>query len=395
MNSQTPNVSRDGLRAAARGLDGFLNRIDSWGLAQKNIMILTVLLAIFAIMTALPNYRHFHYGGEEFGTAVMQWKFDHPLQPVPVKEMAVQMHEDREGVISHMEKMSYRVFVPLVAHVLGLSPTTALALQQVLACLFLLLVLAITREIFQDKLSALLAAMMVAVSFPGQWGFSDFFFYDGYAYFLIALAVWTTSPLVAAAAILAGGLTDERAILTAPLIWLWIGLRRSLKTGDFSLKNFLMPQPGQIGLIAGVITFVAVRLWLAHRWGTFYEGSDICEWSMTKKSIHFLPTAILTGLKGGLVIVGLAVALLLVRRKYFLLALAVCAVIPVLLATILVFDLSRSLFYAFPVLFIAAAVLARQCQTNECRRITFCALLGSALFPTCYVAPFDITLLNY
>jgi len=394
MSHQSQNISRDGLRTVAQGLDKFLTRIDAGGIAQKNIFVLTMLLAVLAIITARPDYGHFHFGGGPLGNAVMQWKFDHPLQPVPVKEMAAQMHENYFGLISHLEKTSYRIFVPLVAHTLGFSPTAALVLQQILACFFLLLTLSVAREILRDNLSALLAAMMVAVSFPGQWGFDDFLFFDGYAYFLIALAVWTTSPLVLAAAVLAGGLTDERVIIAAPLIYLWISVRHGMKSSDLSAKNILRPRAGHIGLMAGVILFGGVRLLLAHKWGAFYEASLVCQWDIAKNNTLFLPAAILTGLKGGIVIIGLALALLLASCRYFLLSLACLCVIPSLLATIMVGDLTRSLFYAFPAIFIALAVIAHQCGTNDARRrVTFYALLGSALFPTCWVAPCNIYLL--
>jgi hypothetical protein len=187
------------------------------------------------------------------------------------------------------------LLVPLLAHAFGFGPRTALIIQQVLACLTLLLALVTLREIFKDALSALFAAMMLAASFPGQWGFSDRFCFDGYAYFLIALAFWTSSPWVLAAAVLAGGLCDERVILVTPLVWLWIGIRHGRQTDDFSLKNLMWPRANHVALVAGIGLFGLMRVYLALKWGSFYEASEILQWNMFLKSVHFLPSALLTG----------------------------------------------------------------------------------------------------
>lgn len=396
MSNQQKISARSGLKVIGQELDRLFAWIEARKLADANLLLLTGLLVVLAIASSLPNYSRFEFGGGKLGNAAMEWKFQNPMSPIPVKQISAKEHDEVSfGVISHLEKRSYRLLVPLLAHTFGFGLKTALIIQQVLACLFLLLALATLRKFFQDNLSALFAAMMMAVSFPGQWGFCDFFCFDGYAYFLIALAVWTTSPWVLAAAVFAGGLSDERVIMVTPLIWLWISIRNGREAGGFSVRSLLWPRVNHLALSAAVILFVLLRLYIAAKWGSLYETSDICQWAVIKKCIHFLPSAILTGLKGGIIIFLAAIALFLARRRFALLALAVCAVIPSLMTTLMVFDLSRSLYYAFPALFMAMAVLAQQCSVSDCRKITFCAFLGSALFPTCYVCPFSISLLNY
>lgn len=394
-NSKT--TTPNGLHAIGNALDKLFAWVEVHGLAKKNPLLIAGFLVILSIVSALPSYSHFQFGGgSPLLRSAMEWKFHNPLLPIPAKQIAFQVHDESEtGGISHVEKMSYRLLVPLIGYTFGFGTMTALVIQQVLACLFLLIVLLTLRRVFEDKLSALLAGMMVATSFPGQWGFSDFVFFDGVAYFFIALAFWTTSPWMVAGAVLAGGLTDERVILMTPLIWLWNGFRNGCGTEGFSVRSLLWPRANHFGIFAGVILFGLVRLYLALKWGSLYEASEVCEWIIIKKCIHFLPIATLTGFKGGIIVFFVSTALLIVRRRFALLALAGCAVMPSLMAAIMVWDLSRSLYYAFPSLFLGMTVLARQCSISECRKIMFCSFLGSILFSTCYIQPFNIRLLNY
>jgi hypothetical protein len=316
------------------------------------------------------------------------------LSPIPAQQIAAQFNAESElGNISHMEKCSYRVLIPLIAYTFGFGTHTALIIQHVLAGLLLLLVLATLRKIFQDNLSALFAAMMFAASFPGQWGFCDFVCFDGYGYFLIAVALWTRSPWVLAATVFAGGLCDERVILVTPLIWLWNSVRSGPK--DLTIKNLLWPRATHFGLLAGVFLFGVMRIYLGIKWGALVETSEIGEKFLFRKGLHFLPLTVLTGFKGGTIIFFISIALLLAHRRIALLALAIGAALPALAAAVMVWDLSRSFYYIFPALFLGIAVLAQQCSISECRKIMFCAFLGSLLFSTCFVQPFNIRMLNY
>jgi hypothetical protein len=394
MSDHKKNASQTGLLTVGQELDRLFSWVEARRLADQNLFLLAGLLAILAIASSFPNYHRFEFGNSPFMREAMEWKFAHPLLPIPVQQIAEQFHAEGElGNISHMEKCSYRVLIPLVAHVFGFGTTTALIIQQVLAVLLLLLALAMLRHLFQDTLSALFAAMMLAASFPGQWGFSDFVCFDGYGYFLIAMALWTRSPWVLAATVFAGGLCDERVILVTPLIWLWNSVRSG--PNDFSIKNLLWPRATHWGLIAGVLLFGMVRIYLGLKWGTLVETSEIGERFLFIKGLHFLPLTVLTGFKGGVVIFFFSIALLLARRRFALLALAIFAALPALLAAVMVWDLSRSFYYIFPALFLGMAVMANQCSRRECRKIMFCACLGSLVFSTCFIQPFNIRMLNY
>jgi hypothetical protein len=393
MNDNKKISARNGFKDISLLLDRLIMWVDARGWAKKNPIIITGALIFLSIITALPNYSHFQTAGDELWHTAIKWKFEHPLLPIPVKQMAAEVHDEKNFTITNLEKKSYRVLVPLLAHALGFGETTARAIQQGLACLFLLLTLLVFYQIFADKLSALFAGAMVAVSFPGQWGFSDFFAFDGYAYFFIILAVWTSSPWVVGCAIFAGGLTDERVIMATPLVWLWIGVRAGCVKENFNVKNLIWPQASHFGLLIGIALFLMVRVFLALKWGVLYNSSDIGD--PFKKCLHFLPTAFLLGVKGGILVFFAATMILIARRKFALLILATCAIIPSLITALMVYDLARSLCYAFPALFIAMAVLAKRCSVDECRKILFCALLGCLFFQTCYVGPFNIKLLNY
>jgi len=98
-----------------------------------------------------------------------------------------------------------------------------------------------------------------------------------------------------------------------------------------------------------------------------------------------LPLALLLLTKGLSVLIG-ASALVLANRKASRYALLlVSSVIPCVLAGVMVYDLSRSLGYAFPCIFICARIAAQIMGITSLRRIVLCAATLSVSMPTYYI----------
>jgi hypothetical protein len=135
--------------------------------------------------------------------------------------------------------------------------------------------------------------------------------------------------------------------------------------------------------MSGLIVFGVLRLVLGHRWGQMASVSGM-SFEVVRNNVIWLPLALAGGIKGGMLLflgAGLALA---IHRSALILALAF-ALTPCLLASLLVYDLTRSLAFGFPAYFLAMVILRREVQLPQMRRLMLCAALGCAVLPTYWV----------
>jgi hypothetical protein len=137
-----------------------------------------------------------------------------------------------------------------------------------------------------------------------------------------------------------------------------------------------------MGLLAGLIVFGVLRVWLGAEWGAIGNMSGVMNIRVIKNNMLWLPLAMAVGMKGTVLPIGLTLAAFVAARKPRVLLLFAFAALPVLAAAIAVYDLSRSLAYAFPVYFAAMAIIPSVLPLQEMRRLFACAALASAVFPT-------------
>jgi hypothetical protein len=197
-------------RQAIAACDSVIGRLDKTGLAHQRPFVIGLTLAAVAIFIAAPDYRRFQpYAGVPWAAAAIEWKFSHPLQPIPVEEFAKDAQPGDSGVIEHLEKRSYRIAVPFISNALHIGITGALIGQQFASYLFLIFAVLVARRVIPDALCGLLVGLLFATSFIGQWGFNDFVYSDGLAYLAIMLMLWAKPPIIVLLAAFIGPLIDE------------------------------------------------------------------------------------------------------------------------------------------------------------------------------------------
>jgi hypothetical protein len=270
----------------------------------------------------------------------------------------------------------------LVSNLLHIGVQGALVSQQIASYLLLVLTIIVARRIVIDDLSALLVGVLFSASFVGQWGFNDFVYFDGIAYFTILLAIWSRSFLVVMTAIIFGGLTDERVIVAIPLVYLGMLMTESGKLENLGWKKLLRPNRLQLALVLGGVGFVIFRLFLGYQWRNVAGTSGIGAWSVVKNNMLIFPLTFITAAKGACIIFALAVLVAIVQRKLAWLTVVSLACIPSLCVTILVYDASRSLAYAFPVLFLAVLAVRQYFDVSNIRRVLMIAAICCLLIPT-------------
>jgi hypothetical protein len=116
--------------------------------------------------------------------------------------------------------MAYRIFVPLVAWLIGARLWLALALPYFATIAMLAVVCRAVSE-RDGRAAGIIATMLVSSSYAVTWPDCMLGYPDGVAHLCAACLLLARRPWVQAGLVLAGLFTDERFILELPLVLLW------------------------------------------------------------------------------------------------------------------------------------------------------------------------------
>jgi hypothetical protein len=239
-------------------------------------------------------------------------------------------------------------------------------------------VLTLAEGITGSRTVALYLTLATACTWPGLLAFHQLLggFYDAVALWLLVLAMAARRPAIAAAALFAAAWTDERALVAAPILLLFAVARSE--------------RPRSIAVLAGAAAYLGSRVWLAHAWGlrTTLAGTGIASFL---QNVHIAPLGVWSGLGGGWILIAGALAILAARRRYLEFAALLFGVGLVTAAALVVEDLTRSMAYALPAVFVALHVLAGNESRRTVERIVRAAALVCVLLPTWFVQSSDVT----
>ena len=327
-----------------------------------------LLVLAFSLFRAFPNYNFLRAPGVA-GT----WEHAAVKIADPAADMALLFPDT-----SHESKLTFRLTVPLVARVLHLGTTGQLALFAVSGVLLLLSVLNLAERVTGSRSVALFLTLATACTWPGLLAFHQLLggFYDAVALWLLLLAMAARRPPVAAAALLAAAWADERALVAAPLLCLF-AVARSERSHCFAV-------------LAGSVTYVASRIWLAHVWAlhTTMGGVGIAPFL---RNLHIAPLGVWAGLGGSWILVACALTILAARRRHLEFSALLLGIGLVTASALVVEDLTRSMAYALPAVLVALNVLAKYETPRTVARIVQTTALVCVLVPTWFVQSGDAT----
>lgn len=282
---------------------------------------------------------------------------------------------------SHAAKTAFRLVAPSLAHLLGLGPAGLKLLEVCCGLLLFVLVAVAAERTSGERRLAVLTTLLVASCFMGITAFVEHRgFFDGVALLGLALACAWRNPLAVLMGVSLACWTDERGALAAGLVAL---LHFSEAPAEAGAKRALDPCCLAVALALGL--YGAGRAWLAARYGlqTPLAGTGA---HYLVRQLNNLPLGLWTGLEGGwLLVLAAGVSLWRAGRR----ALLGCAVLAgglVIGAAFSVWDITRSMIYLLPALFLALRLLREHEPAPA--RLTLCrvAFLLSLLWPNLYTA---------
>jgi hypothetical protein len=270
------------------------------------------------------------------------------------------------------------VVLPATAKVLHVDWRGVLAFQFCLGVAILFLVGKIAMDLFADRVAALATVFGVSSIYAGKAAFLQIGgMGDAFAFALLTIAVAFRPPLIIAPAIFLACFTDERAVVVAPLVALyWV-----IRNGTNDTPKWINLQ--SIAVVAALVAACTVRFTLMYKYklyipfGPTEVGTEIMRYTLPTLQFE-LPHVL-----AGLWLWPLAAGILLWRAKWwFSLVALIGGTSAIVGASVLVFDVDRSLAYSLPVLFVAMAVAAsRRMTIADIRSIAIAGFVISFLFP--------------
>ena len=346
----------------------------------KSVAIITIITLIYAF----PNYK-----GALSRDAQTETFDTVSRKMIPnISEMVARQIKDPMMVIpsyggAQPEKRQFRLTMPVIGHVFCLSVNGLILLQQLIGILLFTLLILLTIRITTDRTMGILVALGFAFTYLGEACFIDLWpWFDGVAYCLLTAAMLVKKPFLIWFFIVAAAFVDERALIASPLIFLWWKLIL-YDTNNLNFKQLIKPDKYALSIVIAWITYSAIRYFLMKYHGfQTYSGGITGPDSAIKQTWKYFSFALLTGVKWFWLFILAGLLQLFVKKNYITLLLLIFISCIIILVSASVFDVTKSVTYIFPVVFICLFIIFK--DGENVRNLRYITLLIVLL---CFIMP--------
>lgn len=361
--------------------DIFINTLSS---KKYWLSYTAILLCFIAIFFAFPSYDQIDI---EKGWNPIFEKGAHPFT-----------NSDHNSG-THAAKLTFRLTAPLIVHALHLNVTGALILFGIIGLMSFWLVLKITHRIFDDKRTTIIVGLCTAFIYFGKLSFTSVVsgFVDGMAIFFLLLAIYTKSNILRSLLVVIAAFTDERALIASSIL----AVLYIVESNSASIKRLFQPNCISVYIAWGIYFTIRVTLANSYNLQTDTKGVGL---SVLFNQINNIPMGIWSALEGLWIIVFYSWYLLLNKKKYLELLLFVWCSAIILLVGVSVVDISRSVVYLFPAIFVSFSIIKKTSNLATFNKLLIYSLILCFIYPAYYVGgkktiwwtyPFPLAILRY
>jgi hypothetical protein len=330
------------------------------------------LLAVLAIslLRAFPYYQAVRDPGVQNFWRAALIKVDDPLA-----DMARRFPAD-----SHESKLTFRLTVPILARALHLRRTGLMIVFALANILLLHGVLTVAYRTTGSRRTALYMCLATACVWAGMAGFHELRggFYDSVALCLLILSLNASSPTLVGIYAFAAAWTDERALVTLPMILVFSIVA---STSRVTVRRVLLGKGTAI--LLAMVAYCASRMYLTTTRSLLVSSGGVGTALLTAFPFSD-PLAILTALGGSWLMVVLGLVVLLVKKRYWMAAAFCGALVPIIGAALCVADRTRSLAYCLPAVFVGMSIISRSEPEGNVEGLAVLCCLISFIVPTYY-----------
>jgi hypothetical protein len=223
-------------------------------------------------------------------------------------------------------------------------------------------------------------ALTVSSVYAGVSGFIEFrFLFDSVAYTFLILALLFRRWYLVFLMVFLAAWTDERALIASSFIFLY-----HLSLRGYDLKSLFreLLNPTVIAVLAAWGAYFILRFWLSHSCGFKTDAGGVNDFLTHANN---LAIGLWTGLEGAWIFVLAGIIGLILKKNYiFAFAFILCCCVSAFVA-MSVADITRSMAYLLPAVFIGVRVLSKTENPGEMKKYFFTAFLISFLWPCYYV----------
>ena len=291
-------------------------------------------------------------------------------EPILVQSENPFIHHDYPAH-SHASKLAFRFFPAIIIGFLHLK-VLGIIVWQYLNGIFLFYVVGyVVEKKTSDKITALYSILLTAFIFTGKVSFINFKdTFDSLILALLVLCFTIKNRLILYLILLIVAFTDERGLICSGFLFLYYLFFSNDKTKN---KFYLTV------IIASWISYFLIRFALGYFLGlkTSTGGFDFKTMAL---NLNFAPISIWQTFEGGWFIVFLFLTDLYKNAKlrftFFL-----GQIFIVVLVSFMVFDVTRSLVYLFPLFIISIFVLREKVKIKRLNYYLYLSVFVSLLYP--------------
>jgi hypothetical protein len=281
----------------------------------------------------------------------------------------------------------FRLTMPVLGHFLSLNVDQLILLQVVIGFFLIAFIILLTTSITGDKVMGILFALGFGFTYLGKACFIDIRpYFDGVAYFLLLAAMFSKKPLLIGVSIFLAAFTDERALIASGLVFLWWRLQS--KEGYQRLPDFLKFDSFSIAIIIAWIAYISARIILLRNFHfTTHLPALSGPGSVLKYNYKIFAFGILTGIKWFWIFVLAGLLWLIKSGTYVFLFFFILNLLFILLPAFLITDITKSVTYIFPAVFICLSLFVKSLESQNNLRyfslivVILCFLMVSAIIP--------------
>ena len=325
----------------------------------KGRVFFAFILFCFVFLSTYPKYLDILLDPTPIHT------YPYFFQKIKAPFQQIQMSEE-----THASKASFRLTMALFGKLLNIGKEGAgqdivllyLFQSLLLAPFFLILVKLFQR--FTDNISTVLFAIAfssIYVTTAFYWDYD--FWFDGVAFFFLLLGMYLQNKVGIFFALQLACWTDERAVIALSSVYLFHILQEN--NFDFNhlrqiFNKSFFQQKATIVVLTGVF-YLALRFFLSYTFNLYTpqgEGTGVGLFLLPYQLTHRLSGVFFTF--EALWLIFIIVMVSLAKKKKLLLIFAICSIMVIhIIVAYSVFDITRSLSYAFPLLIICGVLMSK------------------------------------
>ena len=355
-------------------LAGVVQKADIMFGGRHPVPLIAVIAILLALLTRFPHYGTLSGLRQRVENQALCWQVRHPLTPIPADLEDLRLHGPPA---SHVDKMELRLTVPLLGHVSRTGAWTVVVWSSIAAALLFYFLAVCARDAMRDTTATAFFVIGLGATFFGTWGFNDFICGDAVAFVLMLLSVcFLKRPWLCGVCFLGAAFCDERSVIAAPLLLLYLMIRYSQPQEKKQRDKLTFTLMGTIGV------WLVLRWWLQAAFGLSTGTSLVATWDTFRAHVVDRQTYLsFVGLfRASWIILVLAVRRLILERKWLLAGWLVAAFGLVAAPAFLVVNFNRSLCYAFPIFLISLRVLWHDTEAPK-KYLALVALANILLSP--------------